>query len=676
MNKDKQTVRIIASLAAAVIGLVVIVFPLGYFALSYQHMAGNIETEAEINARIITQIISTNPEMWEFEQVRIQEYLERRPKKRFAETRRVFNRENGLVAESADVLASPVIKRSAKLFDSGADVGRIEVSRSLRPLLVRTGLLALFMLLLGAGAFIILRVLPIRAIQLREESLKKGRDTAKQYLDVAGVILLVVDAEQRVTMINRKGCEILGVPEQQVLHKNWFDHFIPDSTRDAVKKEFSRLMEGGDGQERHFENMVLTSGGDVRTIAWNTIVLRNESGRAVGTLSSGEDITERKRLEAQLRHAQKMESIGVLAGGVAHDFNNILTAVIGYANLLQMKIPEDDPLHYDIGQILAASNKATQLVKSLLAYSRKQIIDLKLVDMNSIVLEVTKLLSSLLREDIELRTVLAENALTIKADPGQIEQVMMNLATNARDAMPRGGLLTVETGQKELDAEFITTHGYGVPGRYALLTVSDTGVGMDKKTKEKIFDPFFTTKEVGKGTGLGLAMTYGIIKQHNGYITVYSEPGEGTTFSIYLPLIQATAGGRGENGSFAPAGGTETILVAEDDAAVRALTTSALKDAGYAIIEAADGEEAIKKFSEQKDDIHLAILDVIMPKRNGKVVFDAIKKMRPDVKALFISGYTADILQKQLILGSRMYFLSKPVSVSELLTKVREVLDG
>ncbi len=675
MQRDKNITRSISRFAGIVLAFVVILIPFGYFLVSYQYMAGILETEAEINARIITQIISANPKMWEFEQVRLEEYLARRPGRGHAETRRIFNLNSELVAQKADSLAPPVMTRSAALFDAGVVVGRIETSRSLQPLLVRSGTVMLLMLPLGAGVFLVLRILPIRAIQRSEENLKKERDRAQTYLDVAGVMLVAIDASGFVTMINRKGCEILGCPEQQALHKSWFDNFVPDNIRAAVKQKFTSLMENDGEQGGYFENPVLTNKGEVRTIAWHNIVLRDESGKAVGTLSSGEDVTERQRLEAQLRQAQKMEAVGVLAGGVAHDFNNILTGIIGYTNLVKMKLPENDPLQYNVGRVLELSDRAAHLVKSLLAYSRKQIIQPIPIPVNEIVREVEKLLVRLLGEDIELRAVLSKADMTIKADPGQIEQVLMNLAINARDAMPEGGLLTIETAYRELDDEFIITHGFGARGKNVMLAVSDTGMGMTEAVQKRIFDPFFTTKEVGKGTGLGLAMVYGIIKQHNGFINVYSEPGKGTTFRIYLPLIESTVERGGRTRSLPPAGGSETILIAEDDEPVRTLTASMLREAGYTIIEAMDGEDALSKFSAHKDEIRLAVLDVIMPKKNGKHVFDALKTIRPDIKALFVSGYPADILQKQLLFGPDMHYLSKPASAKELLGKVREMLD-
>jgi PAS domain S-box-containing protein len=395
------------------------------------------------------------------------------------------------------------------------------------------------------------------------------------------------------------------------------------------------------------------------------------------TLVMATDITERRQLENQLRQAQKMEAVGQLAGGVAHDFNNILTAISGYGALLLMKLRPDDPVKHHAEQILAASKRAAHLVKSLLTYSRKQIIDPRPVDLNALVSRIALLLRRLIGEDIDLRTDLAHAPLMVMADSVQIDQALMNLSTNARDAMPAGGSLRIDTARTVLGEDLNQLHGVEGRGAYALITITDTGHGMDEATRLRIFDPFFTTKDVGKGTGLGLAMVYGVIKQHNGLITVDSEPGKGSCFRIYLPLLP------GDNGSLeevlAAAAvvprGTETVLLAEDDDTVRSLTRRMLEEFGYRVIEACDGEDAVQKFNEHADAVSLAILDVVMPKKNGMDAYRELQKLRPGIKALFMSGYTADIIEKRGILDKGMLFISKPASPDDLLRIVRKALD-
>lgn len=388
-----------------------------------------------------------------------------------------------------------------------------------------------------------------------------------------------------------------------------------------------------------------------------------------------EEIVERNKLEAQLRHVQKMEAIGQLAGGIAHDFNNILTAIIGYASFLQMKMKENDPLRHNADQILASAERAANLTYQLLTFSRKQIIHKRPINLNEVINNIKGLLSRLLGEHIELNIVLPDENMAIMADPGQIEQVLINLSTNARDAMPNGGILSIETKLTAIDTTFIKTHGYGEPGIYALISVTDTGAGIAENLKDRIFEPFFTTKELGRGTGLGLSIIYGIIKQHGGYVSVNSEPGKGTTFNTYIPVTTSKVEEPAPKDFIAPMGGLETILLAEDDDDVRNFTNMILEEFGYTVIKAVDGEEAVKKFIKNKDNIDLLLFDLVMPKKNGKDAYEEIKKLKPDIKALFASGYASDFIHKKEIIEQGLNFISKPVPPREMLKKVREVLD-
>lgn len=388
------------------------------------------------------------------------------------------------------------------------------------------------------------------------------------------------------------------------------------------------------------------------------------------------DVTEKLRLEEQLRQSQKMEAIGVLAGGIAHDFNNILTAVIGYANLLQMKLGKDDALRAFVDQILSSSERAVGLTQSLLAFSRKQIITPMAVDLCDIIREVEALLARVIGEDIELRIVLPDEKLVVMADVGQIEQVLVNLATNARDSMPDGGALGIEAQKTTLDEAFVARYAHARPGRYVHVSVSDTGTGMGDDVRERIFEPFFTTKEVGKGTGLGLAIVYGIINQHGGLIDVRTTPDGGTTFDLYLPLTGGKAQVREAGDAPAPKGGNETVLVAEDDPEVMGLVRSVLEEFGYRVITATDGADALRQFKAQADAIQLLIFDVVMPKKNGKEVYDEIKRTKRGIKALFMSGYTSSVLERKGISEEGINFIKKPLVPRELLQKVRAALDS
>ena len=423
------------------------------------------------------------------------------------------------------------------------------------------------------------------------------------------------------------------------------------------------------------EHRIIHKDGKLRWVKNTVVPHYDEHGPLISYDGLVKDITEIKKLEEQLRHVQKMEAIGQLAGGIAHDFNNILNAILGFGNLIKDKMKKDDPNIPYLEEVLDAGERATHLTRSLLTFSRKQVPDIKPVDVNDIVSGIGKMLSRIIGEDIKLRTSLSEKELIVMADHGQIVQVLMNLATNARDAMPDGGVMTIRAEQIELDKEFIKAHGYGNPGEYALITVTDTGKGMSETTRERVFEPFFTTKEMGKGTGLGLAIVYGIVKQHNGYINVYSEPGMGTTFKIYLPFIRRGAEEKERRVIPPPMGGTETILVAEDDPAMRRLMKDVLGRFGYTVIIAEDGEDAINKFTEHKERIALIILDMIMPRKSGKEAYESIRGVRPDVKTVFLSGYTDDIILKKGMPDGDVVLLLKPVSPSDLLRKVREVLD-
>ena len=413
------------------------------------------------------------------------------------------------------------------------------------------------------------------------------------------------------------------------------------------------------------------------TALWCQVIAtaqRDAGGRLEWVDGVFEDVSERRRLEEQLRQAQKMEAVGTLAGGVAHDFNNILTAIIGYASLSREAGAGDARLESFLDNILAASGKASRLTQSLLAFSRKQVMTLRPVDLNEIIRKMEKLLLMVVGEDIEFRASLAAGDLPIVADGGQIEQVLVNLAINARDAMPEGGTLSIATARVDLQgAEALLPLA---SGQYALVTVADSGHGMDEPTRQRIFEPFFTTKAVGKGTGLGLSIVSGIVKQHGGEIIVYSEPGAGTTFRIYLKCDGAPAGPEPERRPGPPPGGSETILLAEDDGMVREVYQAVLEKAGYRVIAAVDGVDAVEKFTQAAGAVDLLILDVVMPRLNGKEVCDAVRSRQPGAKVLFSSGYTREIIQMKKVFEEGVRFISKPASPVELLDTVRKTIDS
>lgn len=406
------------------------------------------------------------------------------------------------------------------------------------------------------------------------------------------------------------------------------------------------------------------------------VPVKDENGAIVNVIEIGRDITEMKKLEQQLIHAQKMEAVGQLAGGIAHDFNNIVTAIIGYGNLVLMKLSEDDSVRHFVEQILVTADRAAELTQGLLAFSRKKVLNMHPANLVDIINGFRSFLERIIGEQIVVTTNLSDQPIFIYSDSSQIEQVLMNLATNARDAMPEGGAISIATEIIELDEGFVKAHGYGEPGKYACISVTDTGMGMDDETIKKIFEPFFTTKEAGKGTGLGLSIVYGIIKEHNGYILAYSKIGTGTTFRIYLPIIDSVEHRPAISQNFEPQGGHETVLIVEDDAQVREITAKLLNGYGYTVIEAEDGDDALGKFAKAQGSVQLVILDVFMPNKGGRDVAEAISLLSPGVKVLFNSGYPLDFLVSKNILQDSVNFFTKPIAPRELLRKVRELLDA
>ena len=505
--------------------------------------------------------------------------------------------------------------------------------------------------------------------KLAEEALQESEAKYRSVVDNL-LVGFYITQDNRFCFVNRALCEASGYSYDELVDKMNPLDLIHNDDKEFIAGIMVKRLAGEKDYEGHMFK-VLRKDGQVMIVKGvsNLIIYNGRPAIAGGIM----DITRETTLESQLRQAQKMEAVGTLAGGIAHDFNNILTAIIGYGRLLQMKMAETDPLRTYVAHMLSSSETAANLTRNLLAFSRKQIVELKPVNVGSIVKGTEGLLKSLLTEDIELKILLPDSDITITADTSQVEQVLLNLASNANDAMPRGGMLTIETKKVELKNICIDGYDYVEPGQYVLISVADTGIGIDEKTRDKIFEPFFTTKEVGKGTGLGLSIVHGIVEQHHGYITVNKNPQGGTFFHIYLPEVKAAIE---ETETISPAveGGTETILVAEDDTQVRGLVMEILNSAGYAVIEAIDGEDAIKKFLEHSDTVELLLLDVVMPRKNGKETYDEISELNPDIKVIFMSGYTGDVIVGKGIVGKEYDFIHKPLFPNELLIRVRETL--
>jgi PAS domain S-box-containing protein len=471
--------------------------------------------------------------------------------------------------------------------------------------------------------------------------------------------------------INPAWTRTFGWSEHELLSKPWIEFIHPDD-RDETEFTVRKLTSG---EPIHgFENRFQCCDGSYRWISWNAFPLIED--RLV--LAVVRDITERTRLEGQLRQAAKMEAIGRLAGGVAHDFNNLLTAIMGYADMLTRETNLDGMQREKLKQIGLAAQRAARLTKQLLAFSRKQVMDLSNMDLNSVISNIGDMLKRLIGEDIRLNTNLDPAIGLVRADPGLIGQVLMNLAVNARDAMPGGGSLHIETSNVYLDENYLAGHPDASigPGEYALFTVSDTGTGMDANTRSRIFDPFFTTKGSESGTGLGLSTVYGIVKQHGGHIEVYSEPGQGTTFKVYLPRVEGLPDDHFRGAASGPVPtGRETVLVVEDEAALRDLACELLEMLGYRVLNASTPEGALILAEEYDGPIHLLLTDVVLPGMDGRSLFEKLVLTRPATKVLYVSGYTENFIVHHGVLDPGIPFLAKPFTVELLAHKIRDILN-
>ena len=519
--------------------------------------------------------------------------------------------------------------------------------------------------------YIVAFVQDITTRKQAEEEILREREKLKTLADNAPFGMALIDHEGYFTYINSRFTGLFGYDLSEIPDsRTWCRRAYPDAEyrHTVISTWLGDMGDAKPGEQKPRVFTVTCKNGTQKVVQF--ICAGLVSGDYVMTC---EDITTMRQLESQLRQAQKMEAIGTLAGGIAHDFNNILTALLGYATLMQMQLDAADPLSTYVNQILSASRKAADLIKGLLAFSRQQTVTFVPLDINNAICTTEKLLKRILTDDIELLTTLTPEEVIVMSDRSQMDQILFNLVANARDAMPQGGILSIETDIVTVDADFIQIHGFGVPGDYVLIKIVDTGTGMDETIREKIFDPFFTTKEVGKGTGLGLATVYGIVKQHDGYITLESAPQRGTTFCIYLPSVKMKIYEE-QNALSAIPSGRETILIAEDNPEVMHFMREALQQYGYKIIEASDGEDAVEMFKAHGETA-LVILDSVMPKKNGREVYEEIHRINPHTKVLFTSGYTRDIVLEKGIEDKEFDFMPKPLSLHKLLQKIREILD-
>ncbi len=663
----------LVSIAAGVLTAAAVVLPTSvYFLLSHQRIAGSLEAEAEINARMVSQIVTANPDLWEYEVTRLSEYLTRRPRRGDGEQRLVLDMDGMTVAESADPLHAPVMSRSVALLDAGTQVGVIVISRSLRPLLFRTGILGALLLVVGVISFRIVRTLPLLAIRRSEEALRRERDTAQKYLDVAGVAFVILDVSGCVTLVNPKGAAILGRPESEVLGRRWIEAFVDPDDRARVASETALARSS---KVLELEYRVVRPSGERRVVSSFVTPLEDPAHGSTGLLASGVDITDQRKLEDQLRRAHKLEAVGRLAGGVAHDFNNVLSVIKGYAAMMRRQIPSDHPHRRYVDGIIASSDRAASLTRSLLTVGQRQVLHRKATDLVQVVRRSERLLRRLVPEDVDFVIDVPAEPLPVMVDTLQIERVLMNLVTNARDAMRNGGRIVIAASSVSLDEPGAARAGVKAAGPYAQVSVTDSGQGIDPETRARIFEPFFTTKEDGKGTGLGLSIAYGIVKQHMGAIRAASEKGRGATFTFLLPLLGSAAALEDLPEEEEPPGGTETVLLADDDADARSVLRQILEGAGYAVVEAVDGRDAVKRFDEHRDRVRLVILDALMPGQDGRVALEEIRKIDPAMRAVLLGGNGEDDGAQDAALVGEGVLLSKPGHAADVLRAVRKVLD-
>jgi PAS domain S-box-containing protein len=511
-------------------------------------------------------------------------------------------------------------------------------------------------------------------VERRQAEEARGRLIA--ILDATPDLVAITGKDQRLSYLNRAGREMLGLrPEEDVSARSLRDFrpygASPSAFEEGMRTALARGVWRG-------ESALLQRASQKQIPVSQVIIAHRSPDGSLEFLSTiASDISERQRLEEQFRQSQKMEAIGKLAGGVAHDFNNLLCVITGFSEILLGRLPEDGPLRGFAQEIDKAAGRATSLTRQLLAFSRKQMLAPQTLNLNALVADMDKMLRRLIGEDVELVTALDPTLAPIRADPGQVEQILMNLAVNSRDAMPQGGTLTLSTRNAVLDGPALREQPEVRPGSYVLLEVSDTGVGMDAGTRNRIFEPFFTTKEAGKGTGLGLATVYGIVKQSGGHIEVQSERGRGATFKIFLPRCEErSSSSEAASGAGESTGGTETVLLAEDEDGVRSLARQTLEEKGYHVLEACNGEEALELCERYPRDIHLLLTDAVMPKLSGGELAQRVRQLRPATKVLFMSGFTDSALIRHGVWSGVVDCLLKPFSPEALASAVRSALDS
>jgi two-component system, cell cycle sensor histidine kinase and response regulator CckA len=498
-------------------------------------------------------------------------------------------------------------------------------------------------------------------------------DFIRTLIQSSPLAIMAIDPQMNVQIWNPAAEKLFLWKEEEVIGKPL--PIVPEDRSNEFREYYQQVMRGEAIKEKKTQRRRKDQ--SLIDVSLSTSALFNKQGEVCGAMAIILDITEQRKLEEQLRQSQKIEAVGRLAGGVAHDFNNLLTAIIGYSDLALHYLDNKEQLKKKLEEVKRSANRATSMTRQLLAYSRKQMIQPKVLNLNSVLNDMQKMVRQLIGEDIDIVFSLNNDLGSIRADIGQMEQMILNLLVNSRDAMPQGGTVTVKTQNVYLDEEHARQYIDITPGNYIMLSVADSGAGMDEETQKHIFEPFFTTKPTGMGTGLGLSTVYGVVKQSGGHVTVWSKIGQGTDFTIYLPQIDSEPDPIPQ--PVAPSElptGTETVLVVDDDENIRTLVSETLEECGYTVLRAQHGGEALLICQKHRGEIHLMLSDVVMPQIGGRVLAEKLVLLYPNIKMLFMSGYTDDILVRHIVLDANPLFLEKPFTMQALACKVREVLDS
>ena len=653
--------------------VVALIIPLSYFVISYEHLKGTMETEAEINSELVSRLISTNPDLWRYETIRVEELLARRPRSGTAETRRIFDEKNTLVAESVNPLQAPRISASHDVGDSGIVVGRIEINRSLFPILLKTGIAAFFGLCFGLFLY---RWLPFREVVKTGHQLQDANDFLRKVMEGSTNSLVVLDITGHITMFNGRFEALSGRSREELMGLPFCRLFTGDSLSRINSELYNMTTEHN--KNVTFETLISRPDGLDLNLFCGAVPLFTE-GTISGVVVSLDDITERLnaedqrlQLERQLQHAQKLESLGVLAGGIAHDFNNILTIILGYCNVIKDDADSAPEQAEYVQRIEDAANRAGDLCRQMLTYAGKNELQHSPINMSMMVDEMVKMLHSGIKNNVTVELNLRDELVVI-ADNSQIQQVIMNLVINAAEAIgDLNGTVIISLSKVDIFEDQTEKDYSNTPisvGSYICLEVTDNGCGMDKETRNRIFEPFFTTKFTGRG--LGISSTLGIVKSHNGALQLSSTPGEGSTFKIYLPLPEIPVEAKNKPAACNTPDarlGSGTILLVDDEEELRTIGPIRLKQIGYSTLTATNGREALEIYREHAEKIDLVLLDVLMPELGGVETYYQLREISTTIPIVFCSGCSQKELSSDILNEEHTDFLRKPYDTDQLRT--------